>query len=76
MAEFGWPTGRAVAGEAYFFVGTAEIDGNSGNRRKQMETDGNRRFLLERITTDRNGYERICSVVTTTIVAERRDAIS
>jgi hypothetical protein len=46
--------------------GTTETDGNSGNRR----------FLLERITTDRNGYERICSVATTTFVAARRDSIS
>jgi hypothetical protein len=44
---------------------TAETDGNNGNRR----------FLLERIRTDRNGYERICSVATTTFVAEPRDSI-
>jgi hypothetical protein len=42
---------------------TAETDGNNGNRR----------FLLERITTDRNGEERICSAAATTILAEPCD---
>jgi hypothetical protein len=44
-----------------------------------METDGkngNRRFLLERITTDRNGQERICSAAATTILAEPRESFS
>ena len=39
-----------------------------GEQRKQTETEGNRRFLLERITTDSNGEERICSVAATTMV--------